>query len=81
MDEADSDAKCVKEAGCDHETDTIKHTTGTQRQFRAVGMSVGNGKDAHNNCRRSIASDVPRGTPRTLAPEPTARCTIQCLGA
>ena len=51
MDEADCDAERVKEAGCDHETDTIQHTTGTQRQFRAVGMSVGNGKDANNNCR------------------------------
>jgi hypothetical protein len=43
MDEADSDASRVKKAGCDHETDTIKHTTGAQRQFRAMGMSVGNG--------------------------------------
>src|SRR5208282_3328973 len=51
MDEADCDADRVKEAGCYHETDTIKHTTGTQRQFRAVGMSVGNRKDANNNCR------------------------------
>jgi hypothetical protein len=28
MDEADPDAKRVKEAGCDHETDTIKNPTG-----------------------------------------------------
>ena len=51
MHEADSDANRVKETRCYHETDTIKHTTGTHRQFRAVGMSVGNGKDPNNNCR------------------------------
>ena len=51
MDEADCNAKRVKEARCYHETDTIKHTTGAERQFRAMGMSVGDGKDANNNCR------------------------------
>jgi hypothetical protein len=49
MDEAYPDAKRVKQAGCDHETDTIKHPTGTQRQFCAVGMSVGNSEDTNNN--------------------------------
>src|SRR4029077_16932788 len=51
MGKTDSDAERVKEAGCDHETDAIKHTAGTSRQFGAVGMPVGNGKDANNNCR------------------------------
>jgi hypothetical protein len=51
MDQPDSDAKRVKKAGYDHETDAIKHTTGAHRQFCAVGMSVGDGKKANNNCR------------------------------
>src|SRR5271165_5468451 len=50
MDEADPDAERVKEPGGDHKTDTVEHTTGTHRQFRAVGMSVSNGKEANNNC-------------------------------
>jgi hypothetical protein len=29
MDEADANPERVKEAGCYHEPDTIKHTTGT----------------------------------------------------
>ena len=48
MDETDSDANRVKEAGCDYETDTVEQTTGTQRQFRAMGVPMGHGEDAEH---------------------------------
>ena len=44
MNEADPDAKRVKEASCHHETYTVEHTACTQRQFRSMGVSVGDGE-------------------------------------
>src|SRR5271165_7347386 len=79
MGEADCDTERVKEAGCYHEPDTIKHPTGTQRQFRAVGMSVGYGKDANNNCRdpqlrtRLTAHSEPQRQSRQRDPQFNAR--------
>src|SRR5262245_14096845 len=49
MDKTDSNAGCMEETGCDHKTDAIEDTVGTRRQFRTVGMSVGNRKEADNN--------------------------------